>query len=155
MKLLKDHPATIEFALQSGKLIHNFGLVELTSYRWIDVLSGSPIATEISKEVPLTKRIDIILKLLSRDTMLAPDARRKATKLWKDLREKGCELRNTIAHGTVGFAGNDPSQSIGILKLRKWQDTDELMSLEELTNAVNATARIAVELNEILESARS
>jgi hypothetical protein len=67
MKLLRDQPTTNEFALQSGKLIQNFGVVELISYRWIEFLSGNSTAMEISMELPLSKRIDIIIKLLKRD----------------------------------------------------------------------------------------
>jgi hypothetical protein len=72
-----------------------------------------------------------------------------------DSRDKGLEVRNTVAHGTVSLAliENDPSlepQTIGILKVKKWQDTDELMSLEELKNAVNVTAQIANEVNAML-----
>jgi hypothetical protein len=158
MQIAKDHPETLKFALQAGKLIQNFGVVELTSYRWIHSLTGSAAATEISMELPLAKRLEIILKLLGRDTTLKTGAREKAMELWKQLKDKGCELRNTIAHGTVGlsFPENDASadpQAIGILKLRKWQDSDQLLSLEELENAVNVTARIAENLNEILDLA--
>ncbi len=155
MKIAKDHPATLEFALQSGKFLQNFGLVEMTSYRWIAVLSGSPIAVEISREVPLAKRIDIVLKLIDRDTKLATEKKEKARTLWKQVRDKGCELRNTVAHGTVGLAiaGDDPTaqpQIVGVLKIRKWSDADELVSIEELKGAVNTTAKIVEELNELL-----
>jgi len=124
MQIAKDHPATLEFALQSGKLIQNFGVVELTSYRSIRWLSGSDVATEISMELPLAKRVEVILKLLDRDKTLPGDARDKAKDLLRQPKDKGCELRNTVAHGTVGlsFPGGDASAdpyAIGILKLRK------------------------------------
>ena len=49
----------MKFALQSGKLVQNFGAVDLTSYRWSGVLLGSRVAVEISRQVPLAKRIEI------------------------------------------------------------------------------------------------
>ena len=156
MKFLKDHPATQEFALQSGKLIQNFGAVELTSYRWIATLSGNAVAVEIAMEVPLAKRIDIILRLLDRDTPFTDTEKKdKAKTLWKQVRDKGCELRNTVAHGTVGlmFDGDQASQepaATGVFKLRKWSDTDQLVSLEELKAAVNVTANIVEQLNSLL-----
>ena len=156
MKFLKDHPATQEFALQSGKLIQNFGAVELTSYRWIATLSGSAVAVEIAMEIPLAKRIDIILRLLDRDTPFNDiEKKGKAKTLWKQVRDKGCELRNTVAHGTVGlmFDGDEASRepvATGVFKLRKWNDTDQLMSLEELKDAVNVTAKIVEQLNSLL-----
>ncbi len=52
MKVLRDHPTTQEFALNTGKLIQNFGVVELISYRWIEVLSGSTVAMETSHGDP-------------------------------------------------------------------------------------------------------
>jgi hypothetical protein len=155
MKIVKDHPAALECALQAGKLLQNFGLVEMTSYRWIEVLSGSGIAVEISRELVLAKRIEIILKLVDRDTKLAADKKEKARRLWKQIKDKGCERRNTVAHGTVGLAiaGDDTSAEpkvVGLVKIRKWSDTDELMSIDELKGAVNTTARIVEELNELL-----
>lgn len=76
MKLSKDNPATLEFALQSGKLIQNFGVVELISYDWIGALSRSAIAVEIAREVPLAKRIDIIVRLLGRNECALPAQKR-------------------------------------------------------------------------------
>jgi hypothetical protein len=148
----------LEFALQSGKLLQNFGLVEMTSYRWIEFLSGSGIAVEISRELALAKRIEIILKLIDRDSKLADDRKEKARTLWKQVKDKGCELRNTVAHGTVGLAiaGEDTLAEpmvVGLLKIRKWNDTDELMSIDELKGAVNTTARIVEELNALLGDA--
>jgi hypothetical protein len=156
MKLLKDHPASTEYALQSGKLIQNFGVVELTSYRWIAYLSQSAVAVEISRELPLAKRIDVILRLMDRGTRNI-EKREQAVLMWRQLRDKGCEVRNSIAHGTVGFgfegepANADPTFS-GVLKLKRWTDCDELISLDELKNAVDVTANIVEQLNEILES---
>jgi hypothetical protein len=40
----------------------------------------------------------------------------------------------------------------GILKLQKWQDSDQLLSLEELKAAVTTTAPIVEHLNEILDA---
>lgn len=155
MKIARDHPSTTEFALQAGKLIQNFGVIELTSYRWIEALSASGIAAEISKELPLGKRIEIIIRLLSRSNLLSSEQKARAETLWKNVKNEGLERRNTVAHGTVGLSliESDPSlepQTIGILKIKKWQDTDELMGLDELKNAVNVTSKIANELNAML-----
>jgi hypothetical protein len=156
MKLMGDHPATIEFALQSGKLIQNFGVIELLSYRWIEALSGSTIAMEISMELPLAKRIDVILKLIARGSPTLPgEAASEAKQLWSQLRDKGCEIRNSVAHGTMGlkFPTEDTSQDpqdIGILKLKKWSDTDQMIGVSEVKAAVNTTSAIAKRLNELL-----
>lgn len=155
MKISHDHPATTEFALQAGRLIQNFGVVELTSYRWIDFLSSSPIATEISKELPLSKRVEIILRLIPHCKTMEASSLARAANLWKKIKDEGLERRNTVAHGTVSLAltADDSSlapETIGILKHRKWQDSDQLMGLDELKNAVNVTAAIANELNALL-----
>lgn len=50
--------------------------------------------------------------------------------------------------------GDDPlatPATLGVLKTRKWTDTDELISIEELKGAVNTTAKIAEELHQLLE----
>ena len=155
MNFVKDHPLSIEYATQSGKLIQNFGVVELISYRWIGFLSKNDVAVEISQELPLARRIEIILKLLGRDSCKL-DKKDESLRLWKQIRDQGCEVRNAIAHGTVGlfFTGNpqtEEPQSSGVLKLKKWTDTDELISLDEVKNAVNVTARISEQLNQILD----
>ena len=156
MNFIKDHPIAVEYATQSGKLIQNFGVIELTSYRWIGFLSKCEIAVEIAREVPLAKRIDIIVKLLGHgDHKLVK--KDEALRLWKQVRDKGCEVRNAIAHGTVGlfFRGNPASeepQSSGVLRLKKWSDVDELISLAEVKDAVNTTAQIAEQLNQILDA---
>jgi hypothetical protein len=155
MKIARDHLSTTEFALQAGKLIQNFGVIEITSHRWIEALSQSAIAAEIEKELTLAKRIEIILCLLPHNKTLVPELIAKAEELWRKIKDKGLEVRNTVAHGTVSLKliDNDPSlepQTIGILKVKKWQDTNELMSLEELKNAVDVTAQIANELNAML-----
>jgi hypothetical protein len=156
MKLLGDHPATLDFALHSGKLIQNFGVIELLSYRWIEVLSGSSIAMEISMELPLAKRIDVILKLIARGSpSLSNDVANEAKQLWSQLRDKGCEIRNSVAHGTMGlkFPQDDTSkdpQEIGILKLKKWSDTDQMIGVGEVKAAVDTTSAIARRLSAIL-----
>jgi len=156
MKLMGDHPATLDFALHSGKLIQNFGVIELLSYRWIEALSGSTIAMEISMELPLAKRIDVVLKLIERGLPpLTSDAAIEAKQLWSQLRDKGCEIRNSIAHGTMGlkFPQEDTSkdpEEIGILKLKKWSDTDQMISVGEVKAAVTTTSAIAKRLNELL-----
>jgi hypothetical protein len=156
MKILRDHPATQEFVLNSGKLIQNFGIVELISYRWIEFLSGSAVAMEIAMEIPLAKRIDIIIKLLARDPKsLSAEKVEEAKALWSQLRDKGCELRNAVAHGTIGlkFATDDVAgqpQSAGILKVKKWSDTDEFLTLEELEGAVKVTGNIVEKLRTIV-----
>lgn len=155
MNLLKDHPVSIEYATQSGKLIQNFGVIELSSYRWIGFLSKSDIAVELSQELALAKRIDVIVKLLARGDQL-PTHKDEAVRLWKQVRDKGCEVRNAIAHGTVGllFTG-DPAteepQASGVVRLAKWSDTSQLISIAEVKDAVNTTARIAERLNQILD----
>lgn len=151
-----DHPATLEFALQSGKLIQNFGVIELLSYRWIEALSGSTIAMEISMELPLAKRIEVILKLIARGSpLLSGEAASEAKHMWSQLREKGCEIRNSVAHGTMGlkFPEEDTSQDpqeIGILKLKKWSDSDQMISVGEVKAALKTTSAIAKRLNELL-----
>jgi len=157
MNLLKVHPAADDFAFHSGKLLQNFGVVELDSCRWVAVLSNSDIAGEISAEVTLSKRIEIILKLLERAPgRLAPEDDAKARTHWKVLRDKGCDLRNTVAHGALALAfdgadtGAPPSVS-GILKRKKWGTHDELMSVEELKDAVTKTAAIVEQLRSLLE----
>ena len=159
MKLLKDHPSTVEFATQAGRLIQNFGVIELLSFRWIELLAKSSVAAEISQELTLSKRIDIIVKLIERDTP-QPEKKDDAVRLWKQLRDKGCELRNVVAHGTIGLQfADDPEtanpQTSGVLKLKKWAPTDELVSLQEVKDAVIVTARIAEELIGHLETVGS
>ncbi len=160
MKVAKDHPVSEEFALYAGKLIQNFGVVEVVSYRWIELLSGSAIAAEISKELPLARRIEIVLNLLARDPKVPQITKERATGLWRQVRDKGCEIRNAVAHGTVLLALPDgdttqPPKLAGILKSRRWQDEDHLVSLEELKAAVNTTSRIAEELVEVAEVLRT
>ncbi len=155
MGILLNHPAAQEFSPLIGSLIQNFGVIEITSHRWIEALSQSAIATEISKELPLGKRIDIIRKLLPHNQVLTPELKSKADDLWRKIKDNGLEIRNTVAHGTVGltFLDHDPNlepQTIGILKVTKWQTHDELMTIEELRNAIDVTAKIANELNAIL-----
>jgi hypothetical protein len=156
MKLLRDHPVSEEFALLSGKLIQNFGVVELLSHRWIEVLSRSAIAMEIAMELPLAKRIDIIIRLLARShNDMSAEQVTEANTCWSQLRDKGCELRNSVAHGTIGLRFHEDDtmstpEVAGILKLRKWSATDQLLGLDELKGAVNVTHNIVEKLSKML-----
>jgi hypothetical protein len=73
--------------------------------------------------------------------------------------------RNCAGYGALGWGildslfhydkvsvkkGQLQVQTIGILKVTKWQTQDELMTIEELRNAIDVTAKIANELNAIL-----
>ncbi|MBL9201740.1 MAG: hypothetical protein JNL39_14615 [Opitutaceae bacterium] len=160
MNLLKDHPASDEFALHIGKLIQNFGVVEMSTYRWIAQLSGSKIAVEISMELPLAKRIEVILNLLEKGHSSFDAAQReRATNLWGQLRDKGCELRNAVAHGAtiLAFSGAETSGNpvtSGVMKVRKKSSTDQMLGIDEIKAAVNTTAQIAMELSKIIQAAQ-
>ena len=102
-------------------------------------MSGSSVAAEIAMDIPLAKRIDVILRLLDRETLVLDSEKKEEAKtLWKSVRDKGCELRNTVAHGTVGliFEGDGVAQmpvTAGILKRIKWSHTDHLISRQRRT----------------------
>lgn len=62
MKIVEDHPATCEFVIPTGRLIQNFGVVEMASFHWLEFFSGGEVAVKIEKEVPLARRIDAIMR---------------------------------------------------------------------------------------------
>jgi len=137
----------------TGKMIQNFGVVEYISLRWIGVLTGNEDAVNIAMELTLATRIKVVVKLIETKNKFNENTKSSALKLWKELLNDGLPKRNIVAHGML-VTKKDINGAIlnqGPLKIKKWTDSDELMTHEELANTVTVTKNIIVELEKILK----
>ena len=148
-----DHPAPTKWTGEIGKLIVNFGGLEFLVAGWIVALSHkNEIVLDLASELTLSRRIRLILDLLP-TSGLDSDSMNAADSLWKEV-QRLSELRNKVAHNPIVFGWHGKEQTgepdfIGIPNLKK-RTLDPLVDIKELKEAVNASTRIAQQLQRYL-----
>jgi len=156
-KSVQNRPETMEFVVATGKLLQNFGTVELLTYEWIRVLATDPMLFHLARNLKLADRVDLVKRLVEDDRFpLDPSARTSILEILANLRPL-IEVRNTVAHSPVslGFKDNDPSKVTivrGVLNMKPKDRTKdaELISLEEINGTVNRSSSIARQLEDWL-----
>jgi len=148
-----DHPATTEWVGLIGKLLLNFGSIELMAFAWLAALSNkNDIVLDLVAEMALGRRIKLILDLIPKSE-LASSSCNIAEKRWKEV-QKLSDLRNRVAHNPIVFGWHGAEENgapkfIGIPNMKK-RSIDRLVDLVTLKQAVDQTARIAQHLNQQL-----
>jgi hypothetical protein len=142
-----------------GKFMVNFGGVEWTTFLWIDRLSDDVVLKELTIEMPLSRRIDVVKKLLERRDL--PKKFLQDSKSAWGRAEKLAKLRNDLAHNPVvfGWHGSEEQRApdfIGSLNFRKAKAgvprATPILELAALNRGVDEAAAVAQKLHTILES---
>lgn len=151
--------ASEPFVAAVGKMMVNFGAIELLTYIWIDRLAKDPVVLNLALGMPFSKRLDLIQQLIIREF---PEGKAKndALKSWKNA-GKLSEFRNEIAHNPIVFSWqgtpksiNQPPDFIGIPNIKairnKGHKIMPIASLKKLNLAVDAIVEAAKNLHELL-----
>ncbi|MCX6101624.1 MAG: hypothetical protein NTV92_09490, partial [Candidatus Bipolaricaulota bacterium] len=101
-----------------GKLILDFGLLELESYLWLLQMPDEP---QVFPELPFSKRISRIYALVNRQTFDRPWVL-AASEAWTKAGDLA-ELRNSLAHSPLMFGWESAAEEgdpdwIGVVDLR-------------------------------------
>jgi hypothetical protein len=96
-----------------GGLIINFGIIEFSTLRWIEVLGGEQEAMEARKR-KLADRIKSAVALIP-DSALSSAAKKQAGDLW-DEALKLTAIRNRIAHNPLCIT-IDPKNQLAVLSV--------------------------------------
>jgi hypothetical protein len=140
-----------------GKFMINFGGIEWTSFVWMESLSRDDLLKEVAADMPLSKRIELIRKLLDQRA-LPKKLMNEAKSAWGTA-EKLAKFRNDIAHNPIVFGWHGPEEArppdfIGSLNFRKLKarkpQMTPLLEFTALTRAIDEAARVAQELHELL-----
>ncbi len=149
VKLAIDPVHTEQWIPFIGRLIANFGVLELQSYWWITALTGDPDRSRkaLKSKLPFKTRVSEIEKLLDRNEW--SEIRATSGPLWSRAKQLA-DIRNGIAHSPLAYFVEDGAtvaQWVGIPdvgRLRNAQPTGEpLITLDGLREAVVEVSELA------------
>jgi hypothetical protein len=104
-----------------GKLMLNFGGLELLSHLYVQHLARDPAMTWLATDMPFSKRLDLIIGLVDRED-LPKSAKERMRNSWKKVKQHN-RIRNTIAHNPLmwGWSGKQegPPDFIGVPDIKK------------------------------------
>ena len=148
-----------ELIMLVGKLIVNCGAVELLTFIWIRELTTDGALFDVAMDMPLGRRIDLIMDLL-KERGADPKLLAKSKKAWGEVR-KLAEVRNIVAHGPLAFGWNGPERPgsvpdfIGtpILKDMKRNKTGQLRiaRVEGLAKVVDRSVDVATVISDLMD----
>jgi len=108
IKVAVDSEHTKPWLAPLGKLVANFGVLELFSYQWIAKLGGQPALAAVAKDL-FAKRVGTLKDLLHTAKLPHP-IKVTATKLWDEALQIGKE-RNAILHNPIVFGYSTAGES--------------------------------------------
>lgn len=143
------------WAEKIGRLILNFGGIELLTYQQLLLLERSHEEFVRNLDRLLVKRIDRLTHLLGETELLSQTERPGAIELWEEAREFA-KWRNRIAHNPVlptwkpgSNAESDPPDLLGIPDFRQFKDGGKSNSIpiELMDRLIDETANLAQRLH--------
>jgi len=138
-----------------GKLILNFGTLEMQSHVWIDHLSKDEVLVDLALESPFSRRVDLIHQLIDREE-LDSKVKEQAHEAWRAASDLS-EVRNAVAHnpliwGWRGAEEGDPDY-VGIPVIRKLKGARDgkipLISADGLKRAVDEVVKVSKAIVEL------
>lgn len=102
LQITTNHPETLVFVEAVGKLIQNFGLIELQTYDWISALQSDSMVLEMARRSKLRDRIEVIKKMIQRSSLLSAESKGRLVDLWASVIPHS-EVRNIVAHSGVSW----------------------------------------------------
>lgn len=145
-----------------GKLMINFGGIELYSYIWIIELSRDEVLLDLAVDLSFGRRVELILHLIERERM-PKGWKANSTDLW-NAAKKLAEVRNTIAHSPIVFSWRNPPYDrppdvVGIPNLRylkrKHRRVLPVTPLPDVFKSIDEVATVGLRLQQHLEQLRT
>jgi len=149
-----------EWAGNIGKLLLNFGALEMQSYLWLEALSAEENEVINASKKQFSWRLQRARKLIKK-RKFESSVEMEMLKVW-ECSEKLASFRNQIAHNPLVFSYSkrEPDgapDNIGILSIRKSKNDKtpfnivNLWSLEKLKLAVDAVSENVCNLTELYD----
>jgi hypothetical protein len=132
-----------------GKLILNFGALEMQSHLWIDHLSKDDVLVDLALESQFSRRVELIHQFIDRED-LDLKVKERAHEAWRAASELS-EVRNAVAHNPLIWgwhgAGKGEPDYVGIPVIRKLKGAKDgkipLIDADGLKRAVDEVVKIA------------
>ena len=145
-----DAPFSTAWVARVGKLILNFGVLELETYLWLVQLSEAPDRiTEFSRS-QFADRVKEI-KTFIESRAYSDNWKNEALKGWDEALDQA-KFRNRIAHSPLTFGWNNQAEEgepdfIGIIDLkRRDANQNPLASKGEMDRVINSIVSLATQL---------
>lgn len=148
-----DAPLSTAWIERVGKLILNFGVLELETYLWLVQLSEAPDRIPEFTSKPFALRAQEISAFV--DTRaFSGEWKISARSAWCEALEHA-QLRNRIAHSPLAFGWSGPAEEgepdfIGVIDLRRRDDRQNpLVSKSEMDVVINSIVTLASRLSSL------
>ena len=136
-----------------GKLMLNFGAIELLSLVWVDTLGQDEVLRYVALEMQFSKRVELILRLVKR-SRLPTDLDKRIRETWAAAKRLS-DLRNDIAHSPLVFGPQEdrPPDHLGTWNVRKvrTQPVVPLVELSAVRKGVNEVVKVTKLLDDLLK----
>jgi len=142
-----------------GKLIVNCGGVELLTFLWIRELATDIVLFDLAIDLPLNRRIELILAL-AEERKIEGNLLQRVRTSWKEVAQLA-QVRNIVAHGPIAFGWNGPElpghppDFLGTPVLREMKRNKtgkvRIAKIDGLEVVVNRSAEIAAGLSQLLD----
>ena len=145
-----DAPFSSAWVTRVGKLILNFGVLELETHLWLVQLSEAPEKIPQFTKLWFSDRVRLIQEFAEKRAY-SDDWKSKSLELWNEALNHA-KFRNHIAHSPLAFGWNGESEKgepdfIGVVNLQRRDATQNpLASKDEMDGAINAVVSLATRL---------
>ncbi len=148
-----DAPYSTAWIARVGKLILNFGVLELETYLWLVQLSEAPEKLPEFSKLRFAQRVEKLMGL-AKDRAYSPNWEAEAQKCWNETLDQA-KFRNRIAHSPLTFGWNKEAEEgepdfIGIVDLqRRDASQNALASKAEMDGVINSVVSLATRLSSL------
>ncbi|MDO8706772.1 MAG: hypothetical protein Q7J84_17720 [Sulfuricaulis sp.] len=145
-----DAPFSAAWIARVGKLILNFGVLELETYLWLVQLSEAPKKIPEFSKLPFAQRVEKIMEFV-KSRAYSENWKAEAQKCWNEALDQA-KFRNRIAHSPLTFGWNQEAEEgepdfIGIVDLqRRDSSQNALASKAEMDGVINSIVSLATRL---------
>jgi hypothetical protein len=134
-----------------GGLLINFGAVEFVSFQWIDRLSIDRVVRDIAIELTLSKRINLLKRLIRRSDMTAAQ-KETACLLWDEVSELA-KVRNVVAHNPLVVRRVNGQFEAGVINTKQmkgiWPFKILPINIQEIGRAGSSAAHVLGKLHKL------
>ncbi len=145
-----DVPFSAAWIARVGKLILNFGVLELETNLWLVQLSEAPEKLPEFSKLPFAQRVEKIMEFVE-SRAYSENWKAAAQKCWKETLDQAT-FRNRIAHSPLTFGWNKKAEVgepdfIGIFDLQQRDSSQNaLASKAEMDGVINFIVSLATRL---------
>ncbi|MDZ4853304.1 MAG: hypothetical protein SGJ26_00320 [Nitrospirota bacterium] len=148
-----DPPLSTAWIARVGKLILNFGVLELETYLWLVQLSEDTEKLPEFSKLRFAQRVEKLMEL-AKKRAYSEIWEAEAQKFWNEALDLA-KFRNRIAHSPLTFGWNKEAEEgepdfIGIVDLqRRDSSQNALASKAEMDGVINSIVSLATQLSNL------